>query len=155
MQSYFFFISLHLPKKFLFFCIKKPVDEIQSLMPSLRNTVQNILPFSLNDLNKQILNRSIYYYPRLFLLICWYSCPNALLHLAISSTNVLVLGGCLFLHVTVGVAADTSGAKTYIAFLWIRWDVPLEQKLEINSLGWRSQKVRLKSIIFYSNFNNS
>lgn len=46
------------------------------------------------------------------------------------------------------VAADAGSAKAYIALLWVRNGVHLQQKLEISSFGCRSQKVRLKSIIF-------
>lgn len=73
---------------------------------------------------------------------------DVVLHFTVSGANILVLRGGSLLDVIFGVCAYTGSTEPNVALLYMVGDVPLQQKLEISSLGCKSQKVRLKSIIF-------
>ena len=88
------------------------------------------------------------YNPSLLLLKSGDPASDAFLHLAVGGPDVFVLGGSALLDVAFRVTADAGGAETDIALLWVGNEVHLQQKLEMSSFGCRSQKVRLKSIIF-------
>lgn len=70
------------------------------------------------------------------------------LHFGVGSADVFVVGGGAFEDVGFGVGADAGGAEADVALFWVGGEVHREQKLEMSSLGCKSQKVRLKSIIF-------
>jgi hypothetical protein len=148
MQAYLLLICLHLTQKLLLLCVVETVYEIKCIVPGLKDHLWDLLAFAVDDLDYQILSKMLRYYSWFFLFEGGNASSNAVLHLAVGSAYVLVVRGGSLLDMSFSVGADTGCAKTDVALLYLAIDVPLQQKLEMSSFGCRSQKVRLKSIIF-------
>lgn len=56
MEAQFFFICLDLAEDFLLAHVKKPVDEVESFMASLRNDITDVFSFVSDGFDENILS---------------------------------------------------------------------------------------------------
>ena len=126
-KTQLFLICLHLPLDLLFFSIVKFVDEIQGLLPGLRNKVRNSFSFGMDRFYHTVLHKMKLYNTTFFLFKGRDACSKRVLHLGVSWPDVLVLRNCSFLDMSLSMGADASSAKSNVALFWVNRGVQCVQ----------------------------